>query len=64
MPCAVVWWGLQEAEQVPQVVVDPAAPAVMQLAAKLSELDVDFDQQLYEDLTDIKDIPTPRHAQK
>jgi len=55
---------LQEAEQAPQVHVALNAPAVLQLAAKLAELDVAPDEQLYRDLTDLKDISTPTRAQK
>jgi hypothetical protein len=55
---------VQEAEQAPQVHVALDAPAVLQLAAKLADLDVAPDEQLYRDLTDLKDISTPTRAQK
>eukprot|EP00775_Hariotina_reticulata_P007465 gene7465-7675_t len=38
--------------------------AVLQLAAKLADLDVAPDEQLYCDLTDLKDISTPTRAHK
>ncbi len=55
---------MQEAEQAPQVNFDPTEPTVVKLAVKLSDLDVDFDEQQYQDLPDLKDIPTPTRAQK
>jgi hypothetical protein len=55
---------LQEAQQQPQVTVDPTAPAVMKLAVQLAELDVSPEEQQYQGLADLKDIPTPTHASK
>lgn len=52
----------QEGEKVPEVSVDPAD--VMKLAVQLTDLDVDFDTQQYQDLPDLKDIPTPTKATK
>ncbi|WIA41640.1 hypothetical protein OEZ86_008998 [Tetradesmus obliquus] len=55
---------LQEAQQPPQVCVDPTAPAAMRLAVQLAELDLPLEQQQYIDLQDLQDIPTPTHARK
>lgn len=55
----------QEAEQTPDVVVDPSAPAALKLAAaRLSGLDLGLEQEqyCYEALTDLRDVPTPTHA--
>jgi hypothetical protein len=55
---------LQEAQQPPEVTVDPTAPAVMKLAVQLADLDVAPEEQQYQGLQDLKDIPTPTHARK
>jgi hypothetical protein len=36
----------------------------MKLAVQLADLDLPPDQQQYQDLLDLKDIPTPTHARK
>lgn len=46
-----------------QVSVDPDSDAVRSLAARLAELDVDRDQQLYEDLPGLH-VTTPLRVQK
>jgi hypothetical protein len=57
----------QEAERAPDVTVDPAGPAAIKLAAaRLADLDLSPEEQqyCYEELPDLKDVPTPTHAQK
>jgi hypothetical protein len=36
----------------------------MKLAVQLAELAIPADETLYQDLQDLKDIPTPTHARK
>lgn len=53
---------MQEAEEAPQVAVDPID--VVKLAVQLVDLDVDREQQQYQHLPDVRDIPTPTKAPK
>lgn len=58
---------LQEAEQAPDVTVDPRGPAALKLAvARLANLDLSPEQQQYDyqALPDLKDVPTPTQAPK
>lgn len=58
--CAVTH--VQEAEEAPAVTIDPSD--VVKLAVQLTDLNVDFDQQQYHGLPDLKDISTPTKVPK